>query len=94
MKMAEQLRAKIQENLQPFECVITDESGRHEGHAGARPGGETHFHVVIVSEAFKGLNRVERQRKVYALLAQEMRERIHALSLTLRTPDETALLSE
>jgi len=88
MKMAERIRAKIEDRLHPLECIIVDESAKHEGHAGARPGGESHFKMVVVAEAFKGLNRVARQRLVYDLLAHEMRDHIHALSLTLRTPDE------
>jgi BolA protein len=70
--------------------LIEDESARHAGHAGARPEGETHFRVRIVSGAFEGLSRVERQRKVHAVLKVELVGRVHALSLTTLTPDEAA----
>ncbi|MGZ6008899.1 MAG: BolA family protein, partial [Rhizomicrobium sp.] len=62
---------------------------KHAGHAGARPGGQTHFSVRIVAETFAGVSRVERHRRVYAVLAHEMKPNgIHALSLTTLTPAE------
>tara|TARA_R110000787_G_scaffold16622_32_gene51075 strand:+ start:35275 stop:35544 length:270 start_codon:yes stop_codon:yes gene_type:complete len=88
MSVAERIREKLQAGLSPASLNVIDESHKHEGHAGHRPGGETHFHVDIVSEAFAGQNRVNRQRQVYKLLAEEMADRVHALSLTTRTPDE------
>ncbi|MCW2235820.1 BolA family protein [Azospirillum canadense] len=88
MEYATRIRQKLTDALAPEALDIADESGRHAGHAGARPEGETHFHVTIVSAAFAGKSRVERQRMVYGLLAQEMAERIHALGLTTLTPDE------
>ena len=60
----------------------------HAGHAGARPEGETHFSVTIVSAAFIGQSRVARQRLVYQTLADELATRVHALSLTTLAPDE------
>jgi BolA protein len=87
---ADRIRAKLEAGLAPQTLDILDESAKHAGHAGARPGGETHFRVRVVSAAFAGLGRVERQRKVYALLAEEMAERVHALALETRTPDEEA----
>jgi BolA protein len=68
--------------------VVHDDSGRHAGHAGARPGGESHFRLEIVSSAFAGESRVARQRRVYALLADELQSGVHALQLTTLTPDE------
>ena len=88
--MAARLRAKLEAALSPTSLTIADESAKHAGHAGAREGGETHFRVRIVSQAFSGLNRVERQRKVYAAVAEELAERVHALSLTTLTPEEAA----
>jgi BolA protein len=67
---------------------VVDESAKHKGHGGWREGGETHFHVTVVSEAFEGKSRVDRQRMVYALLAEEMAERVHALALTTKAPGE------
>ncbi len=82
MTVAETIRTKLTKAFSPSALSIEDESAKHEGHAGARPGGETHFRVRIVSAAFDGLSRVERQRRIYAALADELRERIHALSVT------------
>ncbi|MEQ8709411.1 MAG: BolA family protein [Rhodospirillales bacterium] len=88
MSVADRIREKLQAGLSPASLNVIDESHKHEGHAGHRPGGETHFHVDIVADAFAGQNRVNRQRQVYKLLADEMADRVHALSLTTRTPDE------
>ena len=88
MAVAQTIREKLSAALNPRELVIIDESARHAGHAGARPGGETHFDVRIVSDSFEGLSRVERQRRVYAALADELKAQIHALSLTTLTSRE------
>lgn len=88
MTFAERIREKLTQALAPSELVIEDESARHAGHAGARPEGETHFRVTIVSSAFAGATRIERQRRVYALLAEELSERVHALALRAQTPEE------
>jgi BolA family transcriptional regulator, general stress-responsive regulator len=86
--VAETIRDKLTGRFAPSRLVILDESHRHAGHAGARPEGETHFAVTIVAPAFKGLNRVARQRLVYETLADELATRVHALSLTTLAPDE------
>lgn len=88
MTVAETMRDKLAGRLAPTRLVIIDELHRHAGHAGARPEGETHFAVTIVSEAFAGLNRVARQRLVYETLAAELATRVHALSLTTLAPSE------
>jgi BolA protein len=88
MRVAETIRAKLTAALTPTRLVIRDDSQRHAGHAGARPEGETHFHVEVVSAAFAGENRIARQRRVYGLLAAELAGPVHALALTTRTPDE------
>lgn len=67
---------------------LEDESAKHVGHAGARPGGETHYRLTLVSAAFDGLSRVARQRLVYGALREEFDTGLHALSLDLRTPSE------
>ncbi len=82
MSVAETIRDKLTARFAPTRLVILDESHRHAGHAGARPEGETHFAVTIVSSAFAGINRVARQRLVYETLADELATRVHALSLT------------
>lgn len=82
------IREKLTAALAPVALEVEDESARHHGHAGAQPGGETHFNVRVVSAAFTGLSRVARQRLVYEALADEMKAQIHALALTTMTPDE------
>ena len=88
MSVSDTIRGKLTASFAPKELIVEDESARHAGHSGARPGGETHFNVRIVSEAFEGVSRVERQRRVYAALADELKGRVHALSLTTLTPAE------
>ena len=88
MSVAETIRRKLTERLAPLRLDILDESHRHAGHAGARPEGETHFAVTIVSAAFVGLGRVARQRLVYQILADELATRVHALALTTLAPGE------
>ncbi|MDR6293966.1 BolA protein [Inquilinus ginsengisoli] len=90
MQIAERMRRKIEDALAPAQLEIIDDSHRHAGHAGHDGQGESHFRVRIVSEAFTGKSRVERQRLVYDLLAAELKDRVHALSLTTQTPAESA----
>ena len=90
MTVSDTIRRKLTEAFAPVELVVKDDSARHEGHTGHRHGGETHFNVRIVSAAFVGVSRVERQRRVYAALSDEMRSQIHALALTTLAPGETA----
>lgn len=78
----------LRSRLSPVRLVLEDDSSRHEGHAGARPGGETHYRLLVVSAAFEGMGRVARQRLVYQLLAGEFETGLHALSLDLKTPTE------
>lgn len=86
--VAETIRRKLTDALLPTRLEIRDDSRLHAGHAGARPEGETHFSVDIVSRAFAGKSRVERQRLVHAVLADELKQRVHALALRTLTPDE------
>jgi len=88
MSVADTIRRKLTERLAPTRLEIEDESHRHIGHEGARPGGETHFAVTITSTAFTGQSRVARQRLVHQALADELVTRIHALSLTTLAPEE------
>jgi BolA protein len=88
MSVAEDIRRKLVEAFRPTEIHVEDESARHAGHAGARPGGETHFRVRIVAPAFVDMSRVARQRKIYEVLSAEMRAQIHALSIDARAPGE------
>jgi BolA family transcriptional regulator, general stress-responsive regulator len=88
MATIDRLRDRLTAAFAPVRLDIVDESARHAGHAGSRPGGETHFRVTIVSVAFAGQSRVARQRAVYTVLADELANQIHALSLTALTPAE------
>jgi BolA protein len=90
MAVADDIHAKLSAAFMPEALTVTDESAHHAGHAGARPGGETHFDVRIVSAQFEGLSRVERQRRIYAALDAEFRHGLHALSLKALTPSEVA----
>lgn len=89
---AERIRSKIEAALAPEALEVVDESHRHAGHlqhdGGAGQEGETHFRVLVVSNAFVGVSRVARQRLIYDLLADELSERVHALSLATHTPEE------
>ena len=86
---AARLEAVLIAAFSPTLLRVEDDSARHAGHAVAREGGQTHFNVVMVSEAFQGINRVARSRAVHAVLEAEFAGGMHALSLTLRTPEET-----
>jgi BolA protein len=88
MSVADTMRKKLAERFHPTRLDIVDESYRHEGHAGARPGGETHFAVAITAAEFAGKSRVARQRLVYETLAAELAGPVHALSLEVRAPGE------
>lgn len=88
MGVADTIRTKLTQRFTPTRLEISDESYRHAGHEGARPEGETHFSITIVSAAFVGQGRVARQRLVYQTLAEELASRIHALSLTTLEPNE------
>lgn len=83
----ERIEARLRERFRPDHLEVVDESHLHAGHAGARSGAG-HFRVVIVSECFEGLSRLERQRLVYAALSEELGPEIHALSMATLAPDE------
>lgn len=79
---------KLREAFTPESLEVQDESHLHEGHAGHRPGGETHFRVYIVSPAFSGKSRVERHRMINAALSAELAGSVHALALHIKAPGE------
>jgi BolA family transcriptional regulator, general stress-responsive regulator len=89
MQIKAAIEEKLRNGLKPERLSIIDESHLHAGHAGSRPGGESHFRVEIVSAAFSGLTRVARQRLVYSLLEAELKGPVHALALRTLTPEET-----
>jgi len=88
MSVADDIRRKLTEAFRPSEITVEDESALHAGHAGSRPGGETHFRVRIVAPVFEGMSRISRQRKIYDILAEEMRTQVHALAIEARAPGE------
>jgi BolA protein len=88
MSTSEIIKDRLTAALSPARLSVVDESHHHVGHAGHRPEGETHFRVEIVSAAFEGKTRVERQRMVYALLAEQLSADLHALALKTITPAE------
>jgi BolA protein len=94
MNTAERIRQKLEAALQPARLEIHNDSHLHAGHhAGAHAGEETHFRVEIVAQGFAGENRVARQRRVYAILADELAGGVHALQLSALTPEEDCLSS-
>jgi BolA protein len=74
--------------LQPVVLELVDQSEAHRGHAGWRDGGETHFDLTVVSAAFAGKSRVQRQRLVLGALKEEFEAGLHALSIQTRAPGE------
>jgi BolA protein len=88
MAIKDTISNKLQEAFTPESLQVIDESQLHEGHAGHRPGGETHFRVHIVSSAFKGKSRLERHRMINSLLAAELSGGVHALALHAQAPGE------
>ena len=80
------LERKLQEAFSPLSLQVIDESSQHEGHAGARADGESHFRVKIVAVAFQGKSRVEQHRMINQVLAAELKERVHALAIEAAAP--------
>jgi BolA protein len=88
MRTADLITKKLTEAFRPQSLTVLDESHQHEGHAGHRPGGQTHYRVYIVSEAFKGKTRLERHRMINHLLASELSGDVHALAIHAAAPGE------
>jgi BolA family transcriptional regulator, general stress-responsive regulator len=88
VSVANEIRSRLGA-LDPELVELVDESAQHAGHAGARPGGNTHWRLTIVSRRFDGKNSVARHRLVYEALGELMQDPIHALAITARTPEET-----
>ncbi|MBL8710669.1 MAG: BolA family transcriptional regulator [Rhodospirillaceae bacterium] len=82
------MRAKLEAAFAPEQLNVIDETNQHYGHAGWRESGETHFKVVIAAAAFAGKSRVERQRMVYQILADDLAGPVHALALVVKAPGE------
>ena len=94
MRVTAAIQEKLTSTFAPIALDVQDESARHAGHGGATRAdgsqGETHFHVRIVSAAFDGVSRVERQRRIHAALKDELAGPVHALSVSALAPSETA----
>lgn len=88
MTMQQRIAADLTRALDPTSLEVTDESHLHAGHAGARAGGESHFRIDVVAAAFAGKGRVERHRMIYAALAQEIADGVHALAVNAKAPGE------
>ena len=87
--VATEMLERLNSALSPTRIELTDDSEKHRGHGGYNPAGESHFSLRIVSAAFAGKSRVERQRMVYAALGDLLDERVHALSIRAVAPEES-----
>ncbi|HVL71395.1 MAG TPA: BolA family protein [Beijerinckiaceae bacterium] len=88
MTLKDWIKAALEERFRPVHLAVEDESHQHIGHAGWREGGETHFRLDIVAEAFSGKSRVERHRLVNAALQGAFDRGLHALAIRARAPGE------
>lgn len=84
MSVREHIENKLKTCFSPSALIVTDDSHLHAGHAGARPGGNSHFTVEIVSSRFAGLTRVACHRLVNEALADELAGPVHALVIKTR----------
>jgi BolA family transcriptional regulator, general stress-responsive regulator len=82
------IEEKLTQAFAPQSLDVADESHLHAGHAGHRPGGETHFRVYIVSDAFRGKSRLERHRMINGALSDELAGGVHALAIHATAPGE------
>jgi BolA protein len=90
MQTADVITDKLTKAFAPESLSVIDESHHHEGHAGHRPGGQTHFRVYIVAQAFDGKSRIERHRMINSALAAELAGGVHALAIHAAAPGEGA----
>jgi len=81
-----QMEQKLIERFAPVELSVIDESSHHAGHSGARPDGESHFKVKIIADAFAGQSLLQCHRLINETLAEELKERVHALSIVAKAP--------
>ena len=88
------IESKLRDTFSPTYLKVEDESHLHVGHGGYRADGESHFHVTIISPAFRGLNRIQRHQKIYACLEEELKGGVHALSLKTLSPEEVGESNE
>ena len=88
MSVRDIITEKLTTAFAPESLQVVDESHQHVGHAGHRPGGETHFRVYIVADAFRGKSRIERHRMINAALSAELAGGVHALAIHAAAPGE------
>ena len=88
MTMSERIEGKLRTAFAPLALTVTDDSHKHHGHSGWREGGETHFSVTLVSDAFSRKSRVERHRMINTALAAELAGGVHALAISAKAPGE------
>ena len=88
MLVADVITEKLTAAFAPESLRVVDESHQHEGHAGHRPGGQTHYRLYIVAEAFRGKSRIDRHRLINQILAQELAGGVHALAIHAAAPGE------
>jgi BolA protein len=88
MTTRDRIAEKLTNAFAPERLEVIDESHRHAGHSGARPGGETHYSVHIVSQSFRGKSRIERHRMINATLKDELQGGVHALAIAAAAPGE------
>ena len=86
--VALEMQQRLTQALSPTKIELVDDSEKHRGHGGYNPAGESHFSLLIESQAFAGKSRVERQRMVHSALGDLLHERVHALSIRARAPGE------
>ena len=89
MRTEDSITARLTEAFTPESLTVVDESDQHQGHAGHRPGGQTHFRVYIVSKAFQGKSRIDRHRMINSVLAAELAAGVHALAIHAKAPGES-----
>ncbi len=88
MLVRDTITRKLNDAFTPESIDVVDESNLHEGHAGHRPGGQSHFRIYIVSQAFAGKSRIDRHRMINAVLADDLAGGVHALAIHAAAPGE------
>jgi BolA family transcriptional regulator, general stress-responsive regulator len=88
VRVKDRISQMLNTALTPTSLEVFDESHQHAGHAGWRPGGETHFRIQIVAPSFAGKSRIERHRLIHAALAEELQTGVHALAIIAKAPGE------
>lgn len=83
--------ASLTKSFHPISLHVCDESEQHKHHAGSPGGGETHFRIFLLSDCFSGKSRVERHRMVHEVLSPFFRQGLHALCLSLQSPEDSGV---